>query len=100
MLKLATVYLCTQGLRSHRASQSSSRPFQSGKQRDTLSSAFILKTVGAHSILSIPIFLEAETARKIRDRVDERIGRKRVVFFVDNNVNFILFTIYSKVGFQ
>jgi hypothetical protein len=68
------------------------RPVWSWKQRDKLSSAFLLNTPGAHSSLSTPVFQEAVAALLCapspvcRDRVGEMIGNKRVDLFGDHIV--------------
>ena len=68
------------------------RPVWSWKQRDKLSSTFLLNIPGAHTSMSSPIFCEALAALLCvpslvcRDRVGEVIGERRVDRFGDNVV--------------
>ena len=70
----------------------SARPVWSWKQRDKLSSAFLLNIPGAHTSLSSPIFSEAMAALLCvpslvcRDRVGEVVGDSRVDMFGDKVV--------------
>ena len=71
---------------------STARPVWSWKQRDKLSTAFLLNIPGAHTSLSSPIFSEAMAALLCipslvcRDRVGEVIGDSRVDLYGDRVV--------------
>ena len=71
----------------------SARPVMSWKQRDKLSSAFLLNIPGPHRSISSPIFSEAVAAMLCapspvcRDRVGEVIGRSRVDPYGDKIVS-------------